>query len=208
MRLQVFILSNQTLYADALKSLLKEESQYTDVHIFAIKNPKVNALINVQKPDIILLDINNVSKSIWEFMNGISNQSSNSRIIMLADFNEVMYREYAIRYGAKGYILKSSPKELLAAAIKIVVKGGYFFDPGNQDINTQTRHSELKGKYKLTSREMEIIQLIKDGFSSKDVASHLNVSFHTVESHRKNIYNKLNIRKVADLLKVYRSFES
>jgi DNA-binding NarL/FixJ family response regulator len=138
----------------------------------------------------------------------VSAQSPTTRVILLANSNEAIYRKYAVKHGVLGYILKSSPKELLTATIKIVSKGGYFFDPGNQGFQSHGTNSKLRNEYKLSNREVEVVQLIKDGYSSKAIANHLDVSFHTIESHRKNIYNKLNIRKVTELLKVYRNFDN
>ncbi len=208
METRVFILSNQILYGEALKSLLREDNEYFDIDVFAVKNPKIKSLIHLKKPDIVLMDTNEMGKSLWKFVNSVTAQEPNPRVIMLANSDEAMYREYALKYGATGYILKSSPKELLAAAIKIVVKGGYFFDPGTDNFGATPNEKGLKNKYNLSSREMQIVQHIKNGFSSKEIANQLSVSFHTIEAHRKNIYNKLGIKKVTELLKVFRNFEA
>lgn len=208
METRVFILSNQILYGEALKSLLREDNEYFDIDVYAVKNPQIKSLIQTRKPDIILMDTNEMGKPLWKFLNSITAQEPNPRVIMLANSNEAMYREYALKYGATGYILKSSPKELLAAAIKIVVKGGYFFDPGTDNFGTPPDEKSLKNKYNLSSRELQVVQLIKNGFSSKEIADYLSLSIHTIESHRKNIYNKLSIKKVTELLRVFRNFEA
>ena len=207
MNIYIHILSNQTLYAEALKSLLKEEDKTMEVAIYSLKNTFLESIENPSRPDIVLLDAHTTNKSIWDLLSNIKVQSPTTRVIMFANSNEVIYREYALKFGARGYVLKSSPKELLIAAIKIVMKGGQFFDPSVQDSNIQESRTGIKEKYKLSNRETEIISLIKDGLSTKDIANHLHLSFHTIESHRKNIYNKLNIHKIADLLKLHREFD-
>lgn len=206
--LHVFILSNQVLYGEALKSLLREENGSYIIETYALRNAKLQELVVAQKPDIILFDMDNMSKNTWVILKEMAVSCKDARIIILANSNEPIYREYAIKYGAKGFIVKSSPKELLTAAMKIVSKGSYFFDPGMHGLEVKTLNSKLRSHFNLSNREFEIIQLIKDGFSTKDIACHLMLSFHTIESHRKNIYNKLKVKKVTELLRLYNNFDS
>ncbi|MCP9768219.1 DNA-binding response regulator [Lacihabitans sp. LS3-19] len=203
--IKVLILSNQTLYIDALKMLLNTEEQ--DVEGYTITDTSIAENIKSFAPDVILLDANGMGKNIWDFLYATHKQNPSSKIIMLANSNEQIYLEYANKNGASGYVLKSSPKELLIAAIKIVYKDGSFYDPGIGTFGNNNHQSKIQRKYNLSGRELEVITLIKDGFSSKDMANRLGISFHTIEAHRKNIYNKLGINKVTELLKIYSEFE-
>ena len=205
---QVCILSDQIIYIEALTMLLNAGTSGLEVGGLLISDPKLNKIIKSQEPDIILLDANGMGKNIWDFLNATHKQNPKSKIIMLANSNEQIYLEYANKNGASGYVLKSSPKELLLAAIKIVSKDGSFYDPGIHSFGKNGHQHKIQEKYNLSSREVEVISLIKDGMSSKDMANQLGISFHTVEAHRKNIYNKLQINKVTELLKIYSEFEN
>ena len=147
-----------------------------------------------------------MGKNIWDFLNITHKQNPLVKIIMLANSNEKIYLEYAYKNGASGYILKSSPKELLTATIRIVMDEGSFFDSGSMSYHKNGIHHKIQERYKLSSRELEIILLIKEGHSSKNMAEAMGISFHTIEAHRKNIYNKLNINKVTELLKMFAEF--
>lgn len=204
--IKIMVLSNQSLYIDALKSLLNTENKDFNVDGITTSENNVSESIKSFAPEIILLDANGMGKNIWDFLNLTHKQNPAVKIIMLANSNEQIYLEHAHKNGASGYILKSSPKELLVAAIRIVMKEGSFYDPGVKAYNKNGIHHKIQEKYNLSSRELEIIILIKDGLSSKDMAHSLGISFHTIEAHRKNIYNKLQINKVTELLKIFAEF--
>lgn len=203
---RIMILSNQSLYIDALKSLLNTENQDFQVDGLNTEDPTTSESIKSFQPEVILLDANGMGKNIWDFLNLTHKQFPAVKTIMLANSNEQIYLDYAHKNGAAGYILKSSPKELLVAAIRIVLKEGSFYDPGIKAYNKNGVHHKIQEKYKLSGRELEIIILIKDGLSSKDMANSLGISFHTIEAHRKNIYNKLQINKVTELLRIFAEF--
>lgn len=202
----VMVLSNQNLYIEALKLLLNSENKDFSVDGLTITEPNVSELIKKTTPDVILLDANGMGKNIWDFLHLTHKQNPTIKIIMLANSNEQIYLEYANKNGACGYVLKSSPKELLVAAIKIVTKEGSFYDPGIKSYQKNGFQHKIQEKYNLSARELEIVILIKDGMSSKDMAAALGISFHTIEAHRKNIYNKLQINKVTELLKIFAEF--
>jgi DNA-binding NarL/FixJ family response regulator len=203
---KIMILSHQSLYIDALKSLLNTENKDFLVDGTNTSDAMIFDIIKSFQPEIILLDANGMGKNIWDFLNLTHKKFGELKIIMLANSNEQVYLDHAHKNGAAGYILKSSPKELLVAAIRIVLKEGSFYDPGIKAYNKNGVHHKIQEKYKLSGRELEIIILIKDGHSSKDMAHSLGISFHTIEAHRKNIYNKLQINKVTELLKIFAEF--
>lgn len=204
--IKIMVLSHQSLYIDALKSLLNTENKDFIVDGLTTSENSAAETIKAFAPEVILLDANGMGKNIWDFLNLTHKQNPTVKIIMLANSNEQIYLEYAHKNGASGYILKSSPKELLVAAIRIVMKEGSFYDPGVKAYSKNGVHHKIQEKYNLSSRELEIILLIKDGLSSKDMANSLGISFHTIEAHRKNIYNKLQINKVTELLKIFAEF--
>jgi DNA-binding NarL/FixJ family response regulator len=202
----VIILSEQALYVEALNMMLNARNGEYSSSTHSIKNPATEDIIKNQEPDIILMDANGMGKHIWEYLRETNVKYPAIKIIMLANSNEPIYLDYAAKNGASGYILKSSPQELLIASIKIALRNGKFFDPGVQTYNKNGYHHKIQEQYKLSTRELEIITFIKEGNTTKDVARILNLSHHTIETHRKKIYAKLQIKKVTDLLRIFAEY--
>ena len=204
--IKILILSNQILYIEALKLLLFESNKNFEIEGFSVNNPDVRKSISEINPDIILLDANGMDKNVWQFLNVINKNHPDINIIMLSNSNEQIYQEYACKNGASGFVLKSSPKEILIGAIKIIMNGGSFFDPGSTKQGVLGTNFKIKEKFELSNREIEIIIFIKDGLSTKNIASQMGLSFHTIESHKKNIYKKMKVNKVTDLIRLHSEF--
>ena len=115
--------------------------------------------------------------------------------------------ERAIQSGAKGYLLKERAAVDIIRAIYEVYKGGYAFCPKvakyivNGFLTKKYQNKSYQKSSKLTTREREILQLIAEGFSNKEIATQLTLSLHTVHVHRKNIMSKLDIHRQADLIR-------
>lgn len=203
----ILVLSKQLLYIEALKSLLNSEENI-QANGYSITNDDVRKSIEEDKPNVILLDANGMGKEVWDFLYSLHSKNKSIKIIMLANSNESIYMEFASKNGAAGYVLKSSPLELLLGAIKIVMGGGSYYDPGQKKYARNGNTASFEKEFKLSKREMEIITLIKDGESTKKIAERLDLSFHTIETHRKNIYRKLKIHKVTELINLYGEFQN
>ncbi len=203
---KILILSNQLLYIEALKLLLFEFNKNFEIEGLSINNPDVRKSISEINPDLILLDANGMDKNIWQFLNVINKNHPDINIIMLSNSNEQIYHEYAYKNGASGFVSKSSPKEILIGAIKIIMNGGSFFDPDSTKQGVLGTNFKIKEEFELSNREIEIIIFIKDGLSTKNIASQMGLSFHTIESHKKNIYKKLKVHKVTDLIRLHSEF--
>ncbi|WP_341226029.1 response regulator transcription factor [uncultured Arcticibacterium sp.] len=204
---KILVLSNQLLYIEALKSLLNSQDTFSADGIPTSNTDLCNSIGNFS-PELILMDANGMGKDIWETLNKIHKKLPNVKIIMLANSNESIYIEFAKKNGASGFILKSSPLELLLAAIKIIQNGSHFFDTRDFTSSNNKTELSLEKRYKLSGREMEIITLITDANTTKSIADQLGLSFHTIEAHRKNIYKKLRINKVTELIKLTSEFEN
>lgn len=204
---RIILVSDHEMYREALKMLLNAANSEFRVEALAMNEPNCLALITENCPEILLLDANTMGKTIWKFLQDIHKVCPSIKIIVLANNKEKIYLENAKKNGASGYVLKSSPKEILVAAIKIVIRDGAFFDPGTTSNYRNESYEMIKEKYNLSNRELEIVILIKDGMTSKDVAAALGISHHTVEAHRKNVYNKLQINKITELLKILTLYE-
>ena len=130
-----------------------------------------------------------------------------NKIIILSRHDNKELVKRALEFGAKGYVLKSNTGEELVNAIKEVYKGKSYLSPKisgfiiEEFLGKKYHYKKKKKAVELTRREREILQLIAEGFSNKEIAGKLNISSATVHVHRSNIMQKLNIHKQAGLIR-------
>jgi len=136
----------------------------------------------------------------------VRSQCPNTAVIVLSMHSDEGYVLRALKVGAKGYLLKDSAEGDLIEAIRAVSQGKTFFSSEIRDMLVEDYVREIRTRgyedsYELlTSREREILQLIAEGKSNKEVASALNLSLYTVETHRRNLQDKLNLHSLAELI--------
>jgi DNA-binding NarL/FixJ family response regulator len=158
------------------------------------------------KPDVVILDIAMPNLSGIEAAQRIRATLPQTPIIILSMHSDEGYVLRALKAGAKGYLLKDSAENDLIEAIKAVSAGKAFFSPEISKILVEDYVREMKKRgaedsYELlTLREREILQLLAQGKSNKDIATLLNLSLFTVETHRRNLQDKLNLHSVAELI--------
>jgi DNA-binding NarL/FixJ family response regulator len=160
------------------------------------------------KPDVIIIDVGMPNLNGLAATRQLSQQSSKYQIIVLTiDDSDEVIRE-ALDAGARGFVLKSDAARDLVAAVDALERNRMFFTPRVNDMVLagflNTGHNgdgnHLPKVPKLTEREREVIQLVAEGKSSKEVASLLNLSTKTAETHRSNIMRKLGLHSVRDLV--------
>jgi two-component system, NarL family, response regulator NreC len=158
------------------------------------------------KPDIVVLDIAMPHLSGIEAAQRISSMIPPIAIIVLSMHSDEGYVLRAFKAGAKGYLLKDSAENDLIEAIKAVSEGKAFFSPEISRILVEDYVREMSKRgaedsYELLSaREREILQLLAEGKSNKDIAGLLNLSHYTVETHRRNLQDKLNLHSFPELI--------
>ena len=158
------------------------------------------------KPDIIVLDIAMPNLSGIEAAQRISALLPQTRIIILSMHSDESYVLRALKAGAKGYLLKDSAENDLIEAIRAVDEGKAFFSPEISNIMVEDYVREMKRRgaedsYELlTPREREILQMLTEGKSNKHIATVLDLSLYTVETHRRNLQDKLNLHSFAELI--------
>jgi len=160
-------------------------------------------LIKTQKPDIVFLDINLGHDSGMDGIAAIRKYSPGTRIIVISMHTQVAYAKKAFQLGACGYITKSSGQEEIIKAIGEIMNGKTYLCAEIQKLLYQSSREPEPNRpniKKLTTRELDIIKLIKSGMSSKDMSSFLCIGLRTVEAHRYNILKKLNMNNSASLI--------
>lgn len=155
-----------------------------------------------KRPQIVLMDINMTPVSGLEATKQIRKVSPGSRIIGVSMHSQPAYAKKMLQIGARGYVTKNSSREEMFKAIMEVHNGNrYICDEVKNIISEQIMDDgPSQGINSLSERELQIVKLIKEGFSSKEISSQLNISLKTVEVHRHNILKKLNLKNSAALV--------
>jgi DNA-binding NarL/FixJ family response regulator len=168
-------------------------------------------VLNEKKPNILLLELNQVGVDIYRLLKQILVAHPSLRIVAFTSYNYFELMESIIELGIHGFLLKSASKEQITKAINSVVQGKKFLDERVQLTSNESSNLEVVmnahkngfvlNKFKLTSRERDVLILLTRGMSSKQVAASLHISGHTVESHKKNMLKKLKLKTLIDLIR-------
>lgn len=164
------------------------------------------ALAKSLRPDVVVMDIGMPNLNGIEAAHQMTEDRPKVTIVMLSMHSDESYVLRALRAGARGYLLKDSAEADLIKAVHVVAGGKSFFSPSVSKVLLDDYVRKLKRSGTddpfdlLTPREREVLQLIAEGKSNKDIANLLNLSVYTVESHRSNLMEKLNLRGLPELI--------
>jgi DNA-binding NarL/FixJ family response regulator len=165
-------------------------------------------LLNRTVPDLVILDISMPNLRGIEAISEIKSRHSCVKVLILTMHRDKEYLYQAVSSGADGYLLKDDADTELFSAIRKIREGEFYVSPSLTEELTAYRRLAGRGgagpsfaQECLTTREREVLKLIAEGRSSKEVADLLYISARTVDHHRANIMSKLNLRKIADLVK-------
>lgn len=199
-KIKVLIADDQSIIRDGLKLILDMEDDLTVVGL-AANGDEAFSLTEKLKPDVILMDIRMPKCDGVTGTQKISEAYPDVKIIILSTFLEDEYIFEALKYGAKGYLLKDVESDKLASSIRTVVNGGVLIDPAvaakivnGLGSNTKPKTPESRKADELTGRETEIAKLIAEGNTNKEIAKLLFISEGTVKNHVTNILSKLYLR--------------
>jgi DNA-binding NarL/FixJ family response regulator len=194
-KISVLLVDDHGLVRRGFRRILEDEE---DIKVVgeAGNGDEAIRLAEELNPDVILMDCALPGTSGLVATRKILEASPQRAILMLSMHSEETLVRQALEAGARGYVLKNAVDLELPAAIRKVMKGQLVLDP------QVARRSALKGERNggLTTRELEILQLIVDGKSNKEIADHLGLSVNTIAVHRANIMDALGIHKTAELV--------
>lgn len=197
--IRVLLVDDQSLIRQGLRALLELEP---DLEVLgeAENGQAAIALVETLQPDIVLMDIRMPVMDGVAATRQICQRFTNTKIVVLTTFDDDEYVTQAVRYGAKGYLLKDTPSEELAATIRAVHKGYTHLGPGLvEKLITAAQlpapaSTVPPGWAELTPREQEVLRLIANGASNREIAQTLYISEGTVKNHVTNILSRLNLR--------------
>ncbi len=204
--IKVMLVDDHPIVRQGLRDVLENTGDITVCGESGNANEAI-AFINREKPDVVIVDImldGNVNGI--ELVKSISERFPEIYTLVLSMHDESIYAERAIKAGARGYLMKDVAPRNIADAIRTIKRGDlYLKDDLSKKILEKmlNKNSDQKtvSTDRLTNRELEIFQYIGNGCSIKEIAQKLNLSIYTVESHRRSIKVKMNIKTSADLTK-------
>lgn len=204
--IKVHIADDHQILIDGIAAVLKTEKQI-DVVGYSLDGPSVLNWFSDNSADILVLDIGMPKMDGIDVLRSFQNNGNLPNTIILTSYNDVKLIKEVLKIGAKGFITKVSAGESIIEAIKTVHEGDMFFssDIRNKIVNsfagkklTEEAHfNEYFGM--LTDREYEILKLIAEEYSNKEISESLHISTGTVETHKKNIMSKLGVKNAVGL---------
>jgi two-component system response regulator NreC len=207
-KIRILLADDHPLIRSGISTLLQS---YKDFEIVGEAQDGEEAVekTKVLKPDVLIIDLSMPKLSGIEATGIITKKHPDVKVLVLTMHENEEYVYQILKSGAGGYVLKSAGKEELSAAIRAVAKGEKFFSPRVSEIMAQSyvRRKEggetsSKGEMiPLTRREKEILRLVVKGFTNQQIADQLCISPRTVDTHRTNLMQKLNIHDVANLVR-------
>jgi DNA-binding NarL/FixJ family response regulator len=154
------------------------------------------------QPDIVIMDVTMPELNGIEATRRITAAAPRSRVLALSMHKDAVYVREILRAGARGYLLKDSADADLIAAVRAVAKGEGYLSPAISDaVLTDYRKHVTDPLDLLTTREREVLQMIAEGKTNKEIATTLNLSVYTVEAHRGRVMEKLNLHSTGELVR-------
>jgi DNA-binding NarL/FixJ family response regulator len=203
-KIRIILADDHNLTRAGLRLLL-EQIEGVEILGEADNGRDALALVRQHTPQLVLMDISMPELNGIEALTRISKDVPNARVIILSTHSDEAHVLDALRAGAAGYLLKNAATQELHAAVEAVAKGGTYLSPQVASVviaRSTGRASSTPGALDhLTSRQREILQLIAEGKSTKEMAFLLNVSVKTIETHRAQLMDRLNIRDIAGLVR-------
>jgi DNA-binding NarL/FixJ family response regulator len=200
-KIKIAIVDDHMLFMEGLSALLEKQPDFEVAGKFESGPSLFDALDTNFSPDIILLDLTMPDMSGFEVLKKLKKRKNSPAVIAISMHEDGNYISRCVRLGAKGYLLKNTAEKELIEAIYKVQSGLKYF---NDDISALLiDHMSLEGSnpQRLSNKESEVLHMIADGLTSKEIASKLYISVRTVETHRMNILKKLEVKNTAELIK-------
>lgn len=201
-KISIMIVDDHVLVAEMWAEIINSDPRFyvTDI---CDNTDKAIEMVKLNRPDIVIMDINIQPISGIDATKQIKKISPGTKVIGVSMHNQPSFAKRMLKSGAQGYVTKSSPKHEMFDAITAAINGKiYICKEIQENLSKQILiEDEDNSISKLTEREIEILKLIKEGLSSKEIGEKIYLSFRTIEVHRSNILRKLNQKNTPSLIK-------
>lgn len=204
-RIRILLADAHMLFRQGVRTLLASETDMEVVGEAADGSAAAERAAEL-KPDVVLLDIGMPGPGSFETTRQIKRNRPETKVLFLTMYDDEDYLLEGMEVGANGYVLKDSPAIQLVAAVRDVYRGGSYLSPRMlsqlvNDFRTRVKTTDRTPRFaSLTPREKEVLKMLAEGNSVKEVATQLNLSVKTVEAHKFNLMRKLDIHNKAHLV--------
>jgi DNA-binding NarL/FixJ family response regulator len=203
-RYKIVVVEDHPIVRHGLVMLIDQEP---DLHVCG-EAEDVNgamALTAQQQPDLVVVDISLKGSNGLDLIKSIKGDDPNRKILVVSMHDEAIYAERSIRAGAQGYIMKQEAVDKIIGAIRRILRGElYLSDSISASLLFKVTHKNAEHHPatldQLTDRELEVFQLIGQGFATREIADHLNLSIKTIETYRANLKQKLGVKNAPQLV--------
>lgn len=200
--IRILIVEDHHLVRQGLKFLLENEEDFQVIGE-AADGQEAISLVEKLSPDLILMDISIPKLNGIQLLKRFQTENTKIPVVILSMYDDPILVRQAIRYGARGYLLKRSVTEELLLAIRAAMRKEVFLSSIISESllhDVINNHGEAKAEL-LSEREVEVLQLIAEGYTNSEIGQILNISVKTVEKHRSNLMDKLDVHDIAGLIK-------
>jgi DNA-binding NarL/FixJ family response regulator len=203
-KVRLLVCDDHTLFREGIKAILREEPSF-DIVGEAEDGREAVAKAEALRPDVILMDIAMPDLSGFDATRRILQGNGKTKVIILTMYEEEEVINRCLGAGAVGYVLKDAPRSHLIHAIDVVNNGGQYLS--SRALNKVVKHYVKGGRptptgyERLSDREREVLKLLADGMSLKEIATRLLLSVKTVDAHKTNLMRKLDLHDRSQLIK-------
>lgn len=198
---RILLADDHTVVRKGIRLIL---SAQPDMEVVAEAKNGLEAVEQAEKaqPDVVIMDVNMEGLNGIEGARRIGEVSPRARVLALSMHRDSVYVREMLRAGAKGYLVKDADDDALLDAVRAVARGEAYLSPSVADAVLSDYRKHVTNPIDLlTPREREILQLIAEGKTNKDIANQLNLSVYTVEAHRSRVMEKLNLHSTGDVVR-------
>ncbi len=197
----LFIADDHRIFANGLKQMLSESENYKVIG-YELNGAKVVSSLIASKPDILLLDLNMPDKDGLQILQEIRKVDKELKVVVLTMYNDVLLVDKIKNLGGNAYLLKSAEQDELLDCLDSLDYNEFFI---GKSVKSSTKlhqafSDKFAGKIRLTQREIEIVGLIIQGNTTSKISDKLFISTNTIETHRKNIFKKLQVKSLTELI--------
>ncbi|MBM3769247.1 MAG: response regulator transcription factor [Acidobacteria bacterium] len=200
-RTRIILADDHTIVRKGLRMILAAQPDMEVVGEASNGNEAVE-LVKSLEPDVVIMDVNMAELNGIEGARRISEATPKTKILALSMHRDAVYVREMLRAGAKGYLVKDIDDDALIDAVRAVARGDAYLSPAiaNSVLDEYRKHVTNPIDL-LTPREREVLQLVAEGKTNKEIATHLSLSVYTVEAHRSRLMEKLNLHSTGDLVR-------
>jgi DNA-binding NarL/FixJ family response regulator len=200
-KIRILLADDHSVVREGFRAILDSQP---DLRVVAeAGNGKEAVTLSEQlQPDIVVMDVTMPELNGIEATRRICEVAPRTRVLALSMHRDAVYVREILKAGAKGYLLKASPKADMLGAIRSIARGeGYLSPAVSESVLSDYRQHVTNPIDRLTSREREVLQLVAEGKTNKEIATILTLSVYTVEAHRSRIMEKLNLQSSGEVVR-------